>query len=169
MPFRRDGIARVVVSSLISLADVAPQISREEQEIALGAILSVLGAASADLSSQASTSAHRCFSRAARFIETNLGDPALTPGKIATACGLSTRQLNRMFEAEHETVSRVVMRRRLERCRLDLLSPALTNRTVSEIAFSWGFNNLSHFSESFRRAYGQSPRSCRRPVGPTRQ
>jgi AraC-like DNA-binding protein len=80
---------------------------------------------------------------------------------VAAACGMSTRQLTRLFEAEGETVSRVILRRRLERCRLDLLSPTLAHRTIGEIAFGWGFNNLSHFSESFRRAYGCSPRAYR--------
>jgi AraC-like DNA-binding protein len=67
-----------------------------------------------------------------------------------------------MFEDRSDTVSRTILRRRLERCRLDLLSRALVSRSIGEIAYYWGFNNLSHFSEAFRQAYGTSARELRR-------
>ncbi|MBO9379895.1 helix-turn-helix domain-containing protein [Sphingomonas histidinilytica] len=161
IPLARDGMARVAVASLISLADVAPMISDAEREIALGSILPLLAAASSTLSSRASTPSHMGYARANRFIETHIKEPSLGTATVAAACGMSARQLTRLFEAEGETVSRVILRRRLERCRLDLLSPTLAHRTIGEIAFAWGFNNLSHFSESFRRAYGCSPRAYR--------
>jgi AraC-like DNA-binding protein len=43
-----------------------------------------------------------------------------------------------------------------------LSSPILANRHVSEIAFAWGFNDLSHFGRVFREHYGISPRDFRR-------
>ena len=42
---------------------------------------------------------------------------------------------------------------------------------MSDIAFSWGFNDAAHFSRSFKEQYGMSPREFRqqalamRPVG----
>jgi AraC-like DNA-binding protein len=30
------------------------------------------------------------------------------------------------------------------------------HRTMSDIAFSWGFSDLSHFGRSFKKAYGIS-------------
>ena len=42
-----------------------------------------------------------------------------------------------------------------------LASPALRHRQVGEIAFDWGFNDLSHFGRTFRERYGLSPRAFR--------
>jgi len=37
----------------------------------------------------------------------------------------------------------------------------LAHRHVSEIAFAWGFNDLSHFGRVFREHFGMSPRDFR--------
>jgi AraC-like DNA-binding protein len=37
----------------------------------------------------------------------------------------------------------------------------LAHRHVSEIAFAWGFNDLSHFGRVFREHYGMPPRDWR--------
>jgi AraC-like DNA-binding protein len=39
--------------------------------------------------------------------------------------------------------------------------PALKTRTISEIAFSIGFQELSHFSRRFTQRFGRSPRAYR--------
>jgi len=38
----------------------------------------------------------------------------------------------------------------------------LNNRSVSEVAYSWGFNDPAHFSRTFRSRFGISPTQCRR-------
>jgi transcriptional regulator GlxA family with amidase domain len=47
--------------------------------------------------------------------------------------------------------------RRLERCRRDLLDPALSDLPASAIALGWGFVDAAHFSRVFREAYGHPP------------
>jgi AraC family transcriptional regulator, positive regulator of tynA and feaB len=54
---------------------------------------------------------------------------------------------------------------RLQRCRGELASPALRNRSVAEIAFSWGFTSQAHFSLAFRAHTGLAPRDFRRQAG----
>jgi AraC-like DNA-binding protein len=49
----------------------------------------------------------------------------------------------------------------LAQCQRDLASPILAHRHVSEIAFAWGFNDVSHFGRVFRERYGLSPRDFR--------
>lgn len=58
-------------------------------------------------------------------------------------------------------LSRLIWKMRLDACRRDLADPRLRDRSVSDIAFSWGFNNAAHFSRSFRDEYGVSPREWR--------
>jgi AraC-like DNA-binding protein len=97
--------------------------------------------------------AHR---RAIRMhVERRLGDPSLTPASIAAAHALSLRYVHRLWAGESpETLGRHILRRRLERCRMDLADP---RRTVTEVAFRWGFRSLAHFSRAYRAHFGVSP------------
>ena len=97
------------------------------------------------------------------FIETNLASPDLGPNSIAAAHYISTRHLHALFREAHSTVSTYIRERRLERCRLNLLDPVLSDRTISGIANSWGFSDAAHFSRVFKAAYGVSPSEIRRP------
>ncbi len=97
--------------------------------------------------------------RVKRFIESRLGDPELDPAMAAQALGLSSRYLNALFEAEGLSLMRYVWARRLENCRRDLASDA--RAPIGEIAYRWGFSDLSHFSRTFRRRFGQSAREAR--------
>ena len=91
------------------------------------------------------------------FIEQRLPDPGLSPATIAAAHHISARYLYKLFETQQITVADWIRRRRLERCRRDLLDPRLTARPVSAIAARWGFPNPAHFSRLFRAAYHAPP------------
>ena len=58
-------------------------------------------------------------------------------------------------------MSILILRRRLEECAMQLRDPIWARRTITEIAFSWGFNNATHFARVFREKYGLSPRDYR--------
>jgi AraC-like DNA-binding protein len=96
------------------------------------------------------------------LIDQRLGDPDLTPGLIAEAHHISVRYLHKLFETEGTTVSGWIRARRLERCRRDLLDPALQARPVHAIAARWGLVDAQHFSRAFRAAYGMPPAEYRR-------
>lgn len=91
------------------------------------------------------------------FAEERLGDPDLSPRTIAAAHHVSVRYLHRLFQTEGTTVSSWIRHRRLERCRRELLDPALTDRPIAAIAARWGFSHAAHFSRVFRAAYGIPP------------
>lgn len=95
------------------------------------------------------------------FVERNLADPAMDSARVASGVGLSQRYLNDVFRDEGTSLMRYVWARRLECCRRDLLEPAQGRRSVSEIAFRWGFNDLAHFSRAFKQRFGCSPRELR--------
>ena len=71
---------------------------------------------------------------------------------------MSPRYINDIFKDEETSLMRYVWSRRLENCRRDLLSQTRTGQRVSDIAFRWGFNDLSHFSRTFKQSFGHSPR-----------
>ncbi|WP_405730515.1 helix-turn-helix domain-containing protein [Streptomyces sp. NBC_01537] len=95
------------------------------------------------------------------YIEEHLGDPELSPERVAQAHFVSTRQLQRMFARRGQTVSQVIRRQRLERCRRDLLTRRGGEAKLTEICVRWGFTDLAVFSRAFREVYGTSPTAYR--------
>lgn len=94
-------------------------------------------------------------------IRAHLADPGLSLAATARALGISPRYVNDLLSDEKTSFQRYVLNERLGHCRRDLSSPMLAHRHVSEIAFAWGFNDLSHFGRVFREQYGMSPRDWR--------
>jgi len=103
--------------------------------------------------------AHRV--RIVNYIEENLGDPNLTPTRIAAAFRITTRYLHHLFSDEDETVARFILRRRLEECARALASPSHRKRTITAIAFDHGFSSATHFGRVFRARYEMTPREYR--------
>lgn len=99
--------------------------------------------------------------QAQSYIEANLRDPGLGPDQVARACFISTRYLHRIFQEEGVTVSAWTRRARLERCRRDLLDPALAGESIASIAAGWGLTSAQHFSRLFHTVYGCCARELR--------
>jgi AraC family transcriptional activator of tynA and feaB len=95
-------------------------------------------------------------------IEARLTDPALDAETIAAAAGVSVRYANAVLADDDTSIVRLLWTRRLERCRRALEDPSQRHRTVSEIAYSWGFSDMTHFGRRFRAAYGFLPSEYRR-------
>jgi AraC-like DNA-binding protein len=92
-----------------------------------------------------------------KFIKQHLSDPDLSLQLIAKSKKISIRYLHWLFSSEEVTASQFIIQSRLERCRLDLQNESMAKRSVSEIAYSWGFNDPSHFSKRYKDAFGISP------------
>ena len=130
-------------------------------ELAVTEFLVACLASEAPRGSVRATQLHRVH----QTIETLLAEPDLTLSRVAEAEGVSPRYLQKLFAGAGESFSGYVRLRRLERCRLDLLSPRYGDTSISTISFRWGFNGSAHFSRAFRSQYGMSPREYRRAGG----
>lgn len=106
------------------------------------------------------SAAHRA--QVIEHIEHHLSDPDLSPTTIAAALRITPSYLHRVFSGESGTISRYILRRRLEECARTLKDPLQTTRSVTDIAFALGFNSLPHFSRVFRERYDTSPSDYRR-------
>ncbi len=129
------------------------------------AILDLMGAAYAEIpradSDHSSLAvAHRL--RIINHIESHLHDPDLTPTRIAESSKMTPRYLHHLFSDQGETVARYILRRRLDTCARALVSDAQRGRTVTAIAFDYGFNSPTHFARVFRSKFGMTPREYRR-------
>jgi AraC-like DNA-binding protein len=133
-------------------------------------LLSVGLAASLDRSDRIEPDARQraLLLRIRAFIEAHLGDPDLSPAMIAAAHFISIRSLYKLFATQEHGVAGWIRQRRLERCRRDLLDPALRDRPARAIAARWGLYDATHFSRLFRAMYGLPPGAYRRLHAGTR-
>ncbi|MBT8441888.1 MAG: helix-turn-helix domain-containing protein [Gammaproteobacteria bacterium] len=95
------------------------------------------------------------------YAEDNLRDPDLSPAVVAAALGVSERYLHKLFQSEDLSLTAFIWDRRLRNCRADLEDPSMAGRSITEIAHAWGFKSSSHFSRTFKKAFGLSPREVR--------
>jgi AraC-like DNA-binding protein len=101
------------------------------------------------------------FQRAKAFIDSHLQDPSLSLSLVATALGASVRHVSALLSERGLSYRRYVLEQRLQRCANDLADVRFAHRTVTAIAYSWGFSDGSHFSNAFKAARGVSPREYR--------
>ncbi|MBL4801224.1 MAG: helix-turn-helix domain-containing protein [Emcibacter sp.] len=100
-----------------------------------------------------------------RFIDYNLSDPELSPTKIAKVFKITPRYLHQIFAEfgeSRETVGQYMLSRRLEECAYQFKDRNVSQLKITDIAFNWGFNSMTHFSRVFKGKYGSSPRIFRR-------
>src|SRR4030088_570603 len=97
------------------------------------------------------------YVRAQVFIREHLRDPDLSIDQISAALGCTKRYLHMLFSDRGMTVSDYIWQARLQNCRQEL--EAQGGKTITDVAFSWGFSSSSHFSRVFRRYFGVVPSS----------
>jgi AraC-like DNA-binding protein len=128
------------------------------------ALLNLTAAAYANLAeSHAAGSEHveAMRLRIIRHIEKHLGDSDLSPTSIAAMLATSSRYVHSIFTRGEETVSRYILRRRLEESARVLASASQRSRSVSAIAFDYGFASCTNFGKVFREHYGMTPTEYR--------
>ena len=109
----------------------------------------------------ATSSAHSAlFQRAKDYIEVHLDDPTIDVEQIAASQMVSSRTLTRVFATNGSTPMRWLWQRRLEASYCALTEGG--SRHVTEVAFQFGFSDVSHFSHVFKKTYGVTPISLRR-------
>ena len=100
--------------------------------------------------------------RAEEIIRRNLSDNALSPEKVAEACGISKRYLHELFADVNYTVSQYIREQRLAAAR-DLLQMPNPGQ-MSDIAYRFGFSDQAQFSRLFKAMFGQTPSGFRAQV-----
>jgi len=136
----------------------APQL---EDRLATSALDIISTAVEAGLTGQhtAPPGEHRLLPQVQRYILEHLHDPQLDIEAIAKAQNVAPRTLNRIFASEGTTPIRWLWRQRLAASH-QLLAQGLAE-SVTDAAYSSGFNDVSHFGRSFKREFGHPPRAMR--------
>ncbi len=157
------GISRVALATMRSTYQELPNMSACAARGAGELIAQLVRLSLIELAGQATTLTQReaLKDRIRGFVALNLRDPALSIEQMAQALNCSKRHLYNAFADEDETLACHIQRLRLDACIRELQHAGPDARAITDIALSWGFNNLSHFSRVFREHTGQSPSEYR--------
>lgn len=154
--------SRFLLNNLIrAVADRDFDDAEVESETILDAVNAfVLGALPADLHHDKSLrERQRC--EIMRYIDQHLPDPTLSVSQIASVHRISKRYLHWLFRDQSVTVNELIILKRLAGCQRDLSSPVGAHLQIGQIAYAWGFSNISHFSKRYRAQYQESPTETR--------
>lgn len=97
------------------------------------------------------------------LIDRHLTEERLTPQWLAQRLGVSLRTLQEDFNSLGDTVTSYIRERRLRlaRSRLAEASTGRARPSIAEVALASGFNDISYFNRSFRKAFDCSPKDIR--------
>lgn len=92
------------------------------------------------------------------YIERNYAGPITLKDVSEVAC-MSESAFSRFFKAgTGKNISNYIIDLRISKACRELIN---TNKTISEICFSTGFNNISNFNRQFKKSKGRSPKDFR--------
>ena len=100
-----------------------------------------------------------------RIVENELQDTNLGPGLIAERLRISPSYLFALASRAEISIEKLIINKRLDRCREFLSDPAWARYSVTYIAQTVGFKDMSHFSRRFSGRFGMSPNAYRKTAG----
>jgi AraC family transcriptional regulator, positive regulator of tynA and feaB len=103
--------------------------------------------------------ADKLFTRIRGVIKDRFADPDFGPSEVAAEAGISLRYLQKLFTARNSACSEFIYLLRLDHTARLLHRRALlnTSQPLSEIAYTCGFRDYTHFARQFRRRFGHPP------------
>lgn len=165
-----DDLALSVVAKLPSLAG---KITSVMEEMVGNHVLDLIGLSIARTTGSASVRLSNpkalLLGQIRSAVEARLIDPDLDGQKVADIVGISVRYANALLAQQDSSLHRLILSRRLSRCRVALEDSNQIYRTIAEIAQGWGFSDMTHFGRCFKAAYGVSPRECQKAAAQSRK
>ena len=161
------GISRVTLETMRSTYQELPHMSEDAARGAGELIMQLVRLSLLELAGQETmvTQREALRDRIRSHVARHLRDPQLSIDGIARALNCSKRHLYNAFAEDKETLAGYILKQRLQACIRELRESAPAGRPITEIALSWGFSNLSHFSRVFREHIGMSASEFRHQRG----
>lgn len=155
--------SRLLREMVLQILNVAPELSPGKRVAAIATIIQMLGMADFGTADEdGSRAAADRIRSALSFVELSLFEPGLTANAVASAHGISRRRLDELFlSAVGEPVSAHIWNRRLSIAAGFLADARRCDQTVAQISNAVGFTNPAHFTRTFKRHFGCSPKHWR--------
>lgn len=164
-----DELALSVAARLPSLAGKTTSIT---EEMISNHVLDLVGLSIARITGRATVRVSNpkalLLGQIRSVVEARLTDPDLDGQKVADIVGISVRYANAILAEQDSSLHRLILSRRLARCRAAFEDPNQVHRTIAEIAQGWGFSDMTHFGRCFKAAYGVSPREYQKSAAHSR-
>jgi AraC-like DNA-binding protein len=156
-------VGRFLGKTINSLFDEHQDIPQEQGSALAKATVEMvaLGLQSVLPADEALSSSRMCqyhLERIKHCISCHLGNAELNVEWLAVRLRMSVSSIHRAFECESQTVTEYIWNKRLDACKEALANHKLQRRSISDIAYDWGFSSNAHFSRAFKRHTGMSPR-----------
>ena len=164
LPFSKAyGIGRVLCDFVVSVVSELPKLGWRTETDMADTVCHLLRLAILECLGGREGHSHREFltERIKTYILSDLRNPELSIDRIATALHCTKRYLHKVFEPEGVSLSDYIWQSRLDRCRDELVDAKHEARSVTDIAFSWGFSSSAHFSTAFKQRFGIPPSNYR--------
>jgi len=160
------GVARLALETMRSAYRELPGMSEAAARGVGDAITQFVHLSLLDLAGMgnAVTQREALRERIKQHVAQNLSDPGLSVDAIAHALNCSRRQLYNAFAEEPDGVASYILNRRLQACRKTFDERSQAHRSITDVAFSFGFSNMAHFSRVFRAHLGMAPSDYRKAM-----
>jgi AraC-like DNA-binding protein len=158
------GLGQLLGDHIRSLIARLPAMTADEATAAASGSIAMIAAC---FQPTAATFAHAKYTlldslrnRIRQHIALKLREGEIPSADLCAEFGISRASLYRLFEP-FGGVSAYVQNQRLSHVFTALMNPLQNHRTISAIAFEWGFSSETHFSRAFRKAFGVTPSDAR--------
>ena len=160
------GISRVALETMRNTYQELPAMSETAARGAGEMIMQLVRLSLLELGGQdtAQTQREALHDRIRDHVARHLRDPQLSIEQIARVLNCSKRHLHNAFAQDDQTLASYILQQRLQACIQELRQDSHSTRAITDVALSWGFGNLSHFSRVFREHTGMSPSEFRQAV-----
>jgi AraC-like DNA-binding protein len=96
------------------------------------------------------------------LIDRHLTDTNLSAKWLATRIGVSIRTLQQDFQGLGVTCTTIIRDKRLKLAKekIEQIKDQRGNKTIADVAYSAGFNDISYFNRSFKELFNCAPTDC---------
>lgn len=95
------------------------------------------------------------------MINSHLAEHTLSAATVAESFSISSRYLSMLFQKDGTSFGKYLLNQRLTKSAEALRSSLHANTPISQIAWRYGFSDMSYFSREFRAKFGCSPTDYR--------
>jgi AraC-like DNA-binding protein len=156
------GLGRIVIDQIRSLRRERAAVTGCDFDVVADRIVDLLAIACNGVRAVGPAPVHDGLAESIRmFIRVNAHDPELTGTVVAARLGWSLRHVQAQLQRSGTTASDLIRQERLALARLRLQDPGWRHQSITQIAYSSGFADLSTFSNSYRLRFGERPSQTR--------
>ncbi len=160
------GLGAILSNFIFSLAKELHHVQQAPEELSENLVNMIAMAFSSSLmlkeAGNQSVARETVKFRVRQYIDNNLFNPELSNNHIATAQGISTRYLNKLFENEKQSIHSMILDKRMRRAYELLSNPAYCGHSIEKISYTLGFSAPAHFSRAFKKHFGKNPSDVRK-------